>query len=581
MELTKRKTNIIIFIASIIFISILGIFSFYEYNWFNNLASKEYYKAYNSIISNINRTANREFDRITMFTSWLNRYNNFNNIDNTSLEDFTTKIYDEFTSSQSEQNLLTSIGYIEKTEDKTTEYLYDGNTWTSSDFVDSTLPQNNSTEEISTNLNNESLSITIYINSNKYFILNFNLDKFTNNYLAPAIEEYNDEIQIEKISLSDNTSIDNINYKAYTDTLNYKFSPIKTLFYGPELTNKDIYVPLITNQIFTQNPHSIPFFDDKSNKFSPPPKMKDEANTLDQSEIYAYLKINIMGNSFYNSYIEETLSYIFLGGILLISLIGFICILLIYQLIRIQKQQNKEREFTASITHELRTPLTVIQSASDNLSENLIPTQKIPSYGKLIKQQSIRLNSMIENLLVFSKIENNKAYKKNENLINLKQYIDKLQSQENALAKEKNIPISWANINLEREVYLDINLFELVLSNLISNSLFHAYNNIAKGEIRVFIQYSDQNETLNCSIEDDGIGIPTKEQKYIFNSYYRGENSKNSQERGSGLGLFIVKRNVSILGGKITLVSPYKRINGKIKNGCKFEIVIPCKENTK
>ncbi|NCD06935.1 MAG: HAMP domain-containing histidine kinase [Spirochaetia bacterium] len=297
---------------------------------------------------------------------------------------------------------------------------------------------------------------------------------------------------------------------------------------------------------------------------------------FEPNEIYAYLTLKVNSNSNFVNYTEKTLSYIFIGGLFLLLLIGVICILSIYQMLRIKNQRDKEREFTASITHELRTPLTVIRSASDNLCENLVKKEKIPSYGQLIKQQAIRLNSMIENLLAYSKIEGNKFYKKNENKVNLKEFFETLKIQNIALSKEKDITINWIFKNLENIVYLDKDLLELVISNLISNSIFHAYNEY-KGEIRIFAQFSKQKKELFCTIEDDGIGISIKEQKYIYNSYYRGEKSKEYQERGTGLGLFIVKRNVSILGGKIKLQSPYKRLNGKIKPGCHFELIIPCR----
>ncbi|MDC7242727.1 MAG: HAMP domain-containing sensor histidine kinase, partial [Sphaerochaetaceae bacterium] len=232
---------------------------------------------------------------------------------------------------------------------------------------------------------------------------------------------------------------------------------------------------------------------------------------------------------------------------------------------------------TASITHELRTPLTVIQAASDNLNSNLISKERIPTYGKLIKQQTERLNNMIENLLVFSKIENNKAYKLNPSNINLANMIEQIELQFKSIANEKNIQIKWTKTNLNKNILLDKTIYELILSNLINNSIFHAYNG-QKGEVRVTIHYSDQKKSINTIIEDDGRGIPVKEQKYIWKSYYRGKKSINEQERGSGLGLFIVNRNVSILGGKVNLSSPYKRLNGKINNGCKFEFYIPCKE---
>jgi len=559
---------------------IVSIFGILEYKWFNKIAENEYYKTYNSIILNVNRITEREFERITMFTSWLDKfkYINDSNIDN--IEKFITTLYVKYFSDSDSQNVIKSIGYIIVENDQSLEYLYNGNSWQKMIASEETLTSlSNSKDDVKSYFNNENLVMSIFINENTYFLITFDLKEFTNSILIPAITEANSEIEIQWVKQSIDNNLKDNYLSTLSKNLSYKFNPISSLINGPYISNQTLVIPIIKQQQFKKNYTATPFRNKKENfeLFIEPPMIDNNLDKLSSESIFAYLGIKIDGNQFYGTYVEKTLSYIFLGGIVLLSLIGIICLLLIYQILRIQKQRNKEREFTASITHELRTPLTVIQSASDNLSENLVRPEKIPAYGKLIKQQSTRLNAMIENLLIYSKIEGNKYYSKINNKVNLKEFFTLQKLQTGALSIEKGIPINWILRNLDENVIIDRNLLELVISNLISNSIFHAYNGIEKGEIRININFSKQNNTLYFTIEDDGIGIPIKEQKYIFNSYFRGEKSKDSQERGSGLGLFIVKKNIAILSGKISLQSPYKRLDGKIKSGCHFELTISCK----
>lgn len=570
MKKIYKKNRTTIYIAIIIMISILSLFSIIEYKWFNNIYKEEFNKTYNTLLLNTNRVVNRELERIEIYANWIK---NSNKNDIESLEYNLSQTILDDTNIMLDKDTIISIGYINLSTNE--EKLFDRNSWSST-------PVNNVTKELildSTSSaytrNNEDLTVFIKLDDNIYIEVNIDLLMFSQIYVIPSLEESNFDLEISNFTQSNDENINTSKYNEFLIYKDSKFSPIKAIFEQTNITAK-ITLPVIFQDL------NIEKFEEKEiNKpasFADLPNFKGENTfSINQSNIYSFVTIEVETSDFYGFYIEKTLSFIFIGGLFLIGLIGFICILLIYQMNRIQKQHQKEREFTASITHELRTPLTVIQSASDNLRSNLVKPERIPAYGTLINQQSNRLNTMIENLLVFSKIENNKAYQINETEVILNDFLNEIEKHFVSISKEKNIIIKWTKLNINKEVLLDRSIYELILSNLVNNSIFHAYNNNS-GEIRISIQYSDQKKSLIATIEDDGRGIPTKEQKYIYNSYYRGEKSITTQERGSGLGLFIVKKNVSMLGGKIKLESPYRRLDGQLKNGCKFEFIVPCKE---
>jgi signal transduction histidine kinase len=79
-------------------------------------------------------------------------------------------------------------------------------------------------------------------------------------------------------------------------------------------------------------------------------------------------------------------------------------------------------------------------------------------------------------------------------------------------------------------------------------------------------------------VEDDGRGIAKAEAKFVFAPFYRDEESRAKHEKGSGLGLFIARRKAQTLGGRLTLESTYKRIDGTRRPGCRFTLELPARD---
>ncbi len=554
---------------------ILLVFGVLEYRWFSVIAEEEYHKTHNSLVFTTNRIISREMQRTTLLTNWIDQVLLFSSDSSPdSLEEQLLDIYSRFGPDNPTDYLLTTIGYVDLFSDKDTESRY-----TENGFVEIPLD-----EELSVLVNSgksmktvvaPDIHILIPINERFIIVIDLDLYAFIESEVIPEIEQLYQNIEINWM-----ISPEDPDFEAYLDDQGnlieeYSFNPIRALLGDPYIETSEQIVPFIIGKDF-----KVPDLEKRSGSFSgPKPDMNMQPGGKIEMQDLEFLiaGISYSENTSYSSSIEPTLSIIFIGGILLILLIGCICILLLFQMRRVQNQRQKEREFTASITHELRTPLTIIQSASDNLAEGVITAQRVPAYGNLIKQQTHRLGGMIENILVYSRIEDKRSYTYHESPVRLDDFFNKIEQQLNILADEKQISIRWTVSNLSKEVYTDNELLELTVTNLISNGVYHAYHQ-KRGEIRVVVRFSDP-KTLHCFVEDDGIGIPYKEQKEIWRSYYRGIESKDSQEPGSGLGLFIVKRNASILGGDVTLESPYPRLDGIEKPGCRFTINIPCKVN--
>jgi signal transduction histidine kinase len=82
-------------------------------------------------------------------------------------------------------------------------------------------------------------------------------------------------------------------------------------------------------------------------------------------------------------------------------------------------------------------------------------------------------------------------------------------------------------------------------------------------------------DRLELTVDDDGRGISAKEAKKVFEPFYRDLVSRANQEKGSGLGLFLAQRQARRMGGDLKLESPWRRLDGSRRSGCRFQTVVP------
>jgi K+-sensing histidine kinase KdpD len=140
---------------------------------------------------------------------------------------------------------------------------------------------------------------------------------------------------------------------------------------------------------------------------------------------------------------------------------------------------------------------------------------------------------------------NNTNYK--FNTFNLSKIVNEVVYNTNMLLKNGQ-KINTPNNTDEFVLYQDEKILELALSNVIYNAVKYSPQN---STVDLDIYKNQQN--IVFKITDQGIGIPTKEQKFIFNRYFRAENVLN--EQGTGIGLNIVKSHLENLGGSIYFTS--------------------------
>ncbi len=213
---------------------------------------------------------------------------------------------------------------------------------------------------------------------------------------------------------------------------------------------------------------------------------------------------------------------------------------------RIEISLIQQKQFTSDASHEIRTPLAAIRGTLEVLIRKAREPQAYEEKINTILHQVDRLDALLEQLLQLARLESGTVYSITEK-IDLKQLIQNLQIKWQQLAAEKEISIQ-SNISTTPLVKGDKFLVELILDNSVSNAIKYG-----KTKGNVFLTWTESISTLQ--IIDDGIGIAEHHLPYIFNRFYRTDESRSSIIKGHGLGLSIMKKLAEVQNIKISVQS--------------------------
>ena len=220
---------------------------------------------------------------------------------------------------------------------------------------------------------------------------------------------------------------------------------------------------------------------------------------------------------------------------------------------RIEKASQARAEFLSTVSHELRTPLNAINGISHILLEEN-PKEGQVEYLKSLKFSGNYLLTYINDILEINRIESNNIEVENINfdirdlLKNIYNSLKELASQNNndfRLNIDETVPASLKG---------DPTKISQIFINLINNALKFTQN----GKVIVTTKVKSLNPntvSLSFQIIDTGIGIPFEKQEQIFESFSQGSVEINRKYGGTGLGLTIVKKLVTLMDGTITVES--------------------------
>lgn len=205
-----------------------------------------------------------------------------------------------------------------------------------------------------------------------------------------------------------------------------------------------------------------------------------------------------------------------------------------------------KNRFLSNITHELKTPLTLVIGHSESMLNKEVMGLPLPNPIASIYHQSLKLLNLINQLLDLSKIEA-KAMPIQFFRTNVALLTQSVIHSFEIHCKEKNLKLILSCRQLPEDLVLDPEKYERILTNLVSNAVKYTE---AGGSI--WVNVSASSEDILLTVKDTGIGIEPARQAHIFRRFYQAS-ERNTV--GSGIGLFLVKELLDLLGGKIHIES--------------------------
>jgi len=226
----------------------------------------------------------------------------------------------------------------------------------------------------------------------------------------------------------------------------------------------------------------------------------------------------------------------------------------------IKAQEKRRDQFMADAAHEMRTPLTTINGILEGLQYDAIPEESKPKSIALMRQETKRLIRLVNENLDYEKIRSNQIML-TKTKFNAHKVLNDVQIQlkQNA-EKSKDKLVVESPIDLP--IYADRDRFTQIMVNLIQNAIQFTQD----GTITVTGKRIEHGTTI--SVHDTGIGMNSKQIKYIFERFFKADPSRAHHGAGeSGLGLAIVSSLIKQHGGKI-------EVKSKPKEGSTFTITI-------
>ena len=214
------------------------------------------------------------------------------------------------------------------------------------------------------------------------------------------------------------------------------------------------------------------------------------------------------------------------------------------------KESNEARmNFFTGLSHEFKTPITLIMSSIESLRD--WQRQKGFKTGfevELIQNNSNRLLRLINNLLDFRKVEDQK-FNVRASKTNIFKFSNNIFSEFKVEARKRGIKFNITSNNEDLELFIDRNLMDKVYFNLLSNAFKFTPDN---GRIDIEILDNLDGSLVTIHFKDNGIGIPENELEFVFTPFFKGSNNRKNS---SGVGLHLSKQFVELHLGKIEVKS--------------------------
>jgi len=208
-----------------------------------------------------------------------------------------------------------------------------------------------------------------------------------------------------------------------------------------------------------------------------------------------------------------------------------------------QNVEETRRGLIASVSHDLRTPMTTIAGFVDGILDGTIKPEKQERYLKIISAEVKRLSRLANSMLAVSRLENNRDLE--YSVVDISEMI-------------RRIVISFEQRLTEKRIEVELDIPEQQNLKAEHDSIFQAVYNLFDNAVkftdvggRITVYLAENGGKLQFNMINTGSEIPPEQIKYIFDRFYKGDSSRNSNTSGSGLGMYITKTVIKQHGGDI------------------------------
>jgi len=243
-------------------------------------------------------------------------------------------------------------------------------------------------------------------------------------------------------------------------------------------------------------------------------------------------------------------------------------VLVMIDITTLKRLEAMRRDFVSNVSHELKTPITNILGYVETLSDGAIddPNRARP-FLETIFRHADRLNLIIDDLLILTRLENSPPQEGEEREVDLTELVPGALSvlEEKARTRKVGLQLSLPPSPVTASAY------PLLLQQALVNLVDNAVKFSPQGS-RVLITLRADEEGVEIGVDDEGPGIPEAEQSRIFERFYRTEKGRTTP--GTGLGLAIVKHVLHLHRGTVTVESPVPNT----QRGSRFTLKFPVQE---
>jgi signal transduction histidine kinase len=206
----------------------------------------------------------------------------------------------------------------------------------------------------------------------------------------------------------------------------------------------------------------------------------------------------------------------------------------VYRSVRKQfRVQHQQQNFMMAITHELKTPISVAMLNLETLQKYQLDAEKQKKLIRMTLQETSRLDTLINNILVSSQLEGGGYVFSKEELDFSSLFKDCIRDAKTRYPERNFIE----DIEPEIEIAGDPLLLQLLISNLIENAVKYSPK-----EKPIICKLNRLGKDVLMNIIDEGIGIADTEKTKIFEKFYRTGNESTRKTQGTGLGLYLCRK---------------------------------------